>query len=233
MPRQTRYDVLVESGPRQRKTMVHVPKLMGCVVMGPTTDGALEMAPDEIRAFLRWLSTHGGNGDPKAPVQLRVAEHSMEGEFLGQGGAVFGWDERTLTGPEVAGAAERWGWLRADVLKELQAVTPRAMDAKPASGDRALAGIAGHVLGAAGSYLSTAFGGTPEISRLYRRMEKGELDPVAGLAQQAPLLAARLGSLAYARARKDLARPERVTRGVRRLLEHEWEHLREIRRRDR
>jgi hypothetical protein len=227
----TRYDVLLESGPKRRKTMVHVPKLLGCVVMGPTTDEALDLAPDEIRAFQRFLARHGEDADPKAPIQLRVAQHVTEGDFLGQGGAHFAWDERTQTGSEIADAAERWGWLRADLLQELEGVTARAMDAKPASGDRALRAIAAHVMGAGGGYLSTSFGGTPELGRLYRRMETGELDPVEGLGEQVPLLAARLDMLADARARKDLARPERVTRGVRRTLEHEWEHLREIRRR--
>ncbi|MCA1727347.1 MAG: hypothetical protein LC722_06785 [Actinobacteria bacterium] len=226
-----RYDLLVESGPKRRKTMVHVPRLPGCCVMGPTTEEALEAAPAEIRAYLGWVRGHGEEVELSSEVQTRVVEHVTKGDFLGQGGATFTWDHRDLTGPEVRAAAERWGWLRADVLAELAGVGAKALVARPRSGDRALMGIAVHVLGAGGSYLSPAFGGTPEVGRLSWRVEKGELDAVAALEEQAPLLRERLAQLANVRSRKDLKRPERITRGIRRLLEHEWEHLREIRRR--
>jgi hypothetical protein len=227
----SRYDLLLESGPKRRKTMVHVPKLLGCCVMGPTTDGALDVAPDEIRAFLRWAAAHGEEADPRAPITTRVVEHVTTGDFLGQGGAVFAWDDRTLTGADVDDAAGRWEALRADLLADLRGVTRRRLDAKPASGDRPLGYIALHVLGAARGYLSSVFGGTPEIGRNFARVEKGELDVLDALEAQAPLLRARLDQLADVRARSGLPRPHRITRGVRRLLEHEWEHLREIRRR--
>jgi hypothetical protein len=32
------YDLYLESGPKRKKTMVHVLDLLGCIVHGPTTD---------------------------------------------------------------------------------------------------------------------------------------------------------------------------------------------------
>jgi len=47
----TEYALYLESGPRQRKTMVHVLDLLGCIAPGPTTADALAVTPDAIRAF--------------------------------------------------------------------------------------------------------------------------------------------------------------------------------------
>ena len=49
----TVYDLYLESGPRRRKTMVHVPSLLGCVATGATTEEALANTPAAIQSFLR------------------------------------------------------------------------------------------------------------------------------------------------------------------------------------
>ncbi|MSQ11860.1 MAG: hypothetical protein EXR48_04115 [Dehalococcoidia bacterium] len=52
----TEYPLYVESGPRRRKTMVHVLDLLGCMVQEPTTEEALEAAPDAVRFTRRKCS---------------------------------------------------------------------------------------------------------------------------------------------------------------------------------
>ena len=71
----TTYDLYLESGPRRRKTMVHVLDLLGCVAVGPTTDDAIAATPEAIRAYRRFLCRHGEDIDPDAPFDTRVAEH--------------------------------------------------------------------------------------------------------------------------------------------------------------
>lgn len=61
------YRLFLESGPRRRKTMVHVPDLLSCVAVGPTTEEALTATPAAIRAFLHFLRRHGEPVDPDAP----------------------------------------------------------------------------------------------------------------------------------------------------------------------
>jgi hypothetical protein len=226
------YGLYLESGPKRRKTMVHALDLLGCVVMMPTTDEAVEEAPAAIRRYLEFLAAHGEDVDPGAPIETEIREHVTEGYFLGQGGAEFAWDERTMRAGEVRAAAARFADLRAALLEVAEAIPARRLPARPSTGERALGAILDHVLGAASGYLSSVFGGTPEIGRLRRQAEQGELTAVEGLRAQAPLLAERLEQIAPGgKSRAALKRPEQVARGVRRLLEHEWEHLEELRRR--
>ena len=50
------------SAPPRKKTMVHVPELLGCIANGPTTEIALERTPGAMRAFLRFLAGLGIGG---------------------------------------------------------------------------------------------------------------------------------------------------------------------------
>jgi predicted RNase H-like HicB family nuclease len=54
-----RFNLYLESGPRRRKTMVHVLALPGCIATGPTTEEAIENVPSGIRARLEFLRRHG------------------------------------------------------------------------------------------------------------------------------------------------------------------------------
>ena len=75
----TEYALYVESGPRWRKTMVHVLDLLGCVAQGPTTEAALEATPEAIRAYLRFLRRHSEAVEPESAFTTVVAVHVMEG----------------------------------------------------------------------------------------------------------------------------------------------------------
>ncbi|MDO8690990.1 MAG: hypothetical protein Q7R39_13430 [Dehalococcoidia bacterium] len=98
------YDLYVESGPRRRKTMVHVLDLLGCIAQGPTTAEALEAAPEAIRLYLRFLLAHGEAVDPEGVFTTTVAAHVMEGSWIGNGDPVpgFGPDFRPLTAPDLS-----------------------------------------------------------------------------------------------------------------------------------
>lgn len=98
------YDLYLESGPRRRKTMVHVLELLGCVAVGTTTEDALAATPDAIRVFLRFLKRHGEEVDTEARFETRVAEHITEGDWLGNGSPylVFAPDLVRLDDEEIA-----------------------------------------------------------------------------------------------------------------------------------
>jgi predicted RNase H-like HicB family nuclease len=63
----------LESGPQRRKTMVHVPALLGCMANGATTEEALDATPHAICAYLRFLRRAGEGADPDEPFDTRVA----------------------------------------------------------------------------------------------------------------------------------------------------------------
>ncbi len=79
------YKLYLESGPKKKKTMVHILDLSGCIAKGPTTDEALARTPDAIRAYLRFLSRHGEAVDRGSEFETLVAEHVTEGQWLGHG----------------------------------------------------------------------------------------------------------------------------------------------------
>lgn len=134
----TTYDLYLESGPRRRKTMVHVLDLLGCVAVGPTTADTLAATPEAIRAYRRFLHRHGERVDPDAPVETRVVEHVTEGAWLGNGSPalVFGPDLEPVTEAESETFLRRFHWLREELAAWTATRTGEQLDALPAGGGR-------------------------------------------------------------------------------------------------
>lgn len=227
----TTYDLFVESGPRHKKTMVHVPSLLGCIAQGPTTEEALAVAPEAIRTFLVFLARHGQKADdPGASFDAAVAEHVTEGMWLGNGdpSIVFASDLAPVTPTELATWTGRWHAIRTETQALLAPLSDAAFTREPASG-RGAVRIVGHILGASPAYLRT-FGLMTELNRLARESE----DPAAARQKMAESTAV---TLAFLRALTPADRKAEHHRSsglwtarktFRRLLEHEWEHHREL-----
>jgi hypothetical protein len=108
------------------------------------------------------------------------------------------------------------------------------LDATPATGGRSGRAILMHVLGARGSYLAAALGGAPGFGRIHSAVERGDLDLIPAFAQSRNLIRARVESTSAAERTgvRDLpAGPRTLHQALRRMLEHEWEHLVELSRR--
>ncbi|MCK4726446.1 MAG: type II toxin-antitoxin system HicB family antitoxin, partial [Anaerolineales bacterium] len=84
------YNLYLESGPRQRKTMVHVLDMLGCIATGSTTQEALDVTPDAIKAYFSFLHRHGEPVEVDVPFSTQVVEHIMEGPWLGNGNPAGG-----------------------------------------------------------------------------------------------------------------------------------------------
>jgi predicted RNase H-like HicB family nuclease len=163
----TTYLLYLESGPRRRKTMVHVLDLLGCIAQGPTTEAALEATPGEIRDYLRFLQRHGEAVDPGAPFATAVAEHVMEGVWLGNGDPTpgFGPDFAPLDPADLRTHLRRLGWLQADLIEMIRSLPPETLAAEPAGGGRSVARILEHVAESHTVYLRYIVGkvdGLPE-----------------------------------------------------------------------
>jgi uncharacterized damage-inducible protein DinB len=230
-----KYALYLESGPQRKSTLVHVVDLLGCACFGPTTDEAVAATPDEIRAYLRYLRRHGDRGDPDAPITVHVAEHVTEGDFLGHGSpqAVYTSDRKPVTPAELATYLRRLEWSRGDLLALLDGASAKALDAKPASG-RSLRDVLRHVLEADAGYLANALGAVASVNAPINAARRGELDVRIALQEARDAAIERLRALtpaerAFVREHPSGARTMRKT--IRRLLEHEWEHRREIARR--
>ena len=231
-PVQAEYALYVESGPRRRKTMVHVLQLLGCTAQGPTTDEALAATPEAIRTYLRFLQRHGEDVDPGAPVAVWVAVHVMEGSWIGQGDPEPGFepDFAPLPPDELDLHLQHLAWLRADLLDLLRGLPAEAMLAKSATG-RPIYSILLHIAGAQCAYLRYTVGKVEGLLPAMKAVEQGPEGAGEALAALWALSSNRLAAMTP-------DERERITphghvqwtarRGLRRTFEHEWEHFQEI-----
>lgn len=232
----TTYGLYLESGPRRRKTMVHVLDLLGCVAVGPTTDDALAATPDAIRAFLGTLRRQGEPVDPDAPFQTEVVEHITEGIWFGNGSPsiIFGPDLEPMAHEELEVHIRRFQWMRETLADWAATQTDADLDAAPAEGGRPGRAVLLHVLGATGGYLSIAFGGSRGFSAIQGAAERGEISLPEALRRSGALAIERLRAATpeeLTTVRQRRSGPSTARQGIRRLLEHEWEHLAELARR--
>jgi len=222
------YALYAESGPQRKKTLVHVLDLLGCVVQADTTDEALAVAPDAIRSYLRYLRRHGEAVDPKEKIETRLAEHNTEGLFSGQ--ALWPQDLKPLAPAALTRYVKWLGWSRADLLALVKGIDEKGLRAKPAAG-RSLRDILLHVLGADKSYVYGLVGPLKPMGEPTNAAERGDLDLRIALKDARAAAINRLTMLTpaeRARIRKAGQSTYSAYRVIRRMLEHEWEHRREI-----
>jgi predicted RNase H-like HicB family nuclease len=230
------YALYLESGPRMKTTMAHVPDLLGCVANGPTTEEALTRAPAEIRRFLRFLREHGEDVDPTAPFKTKVAQHVMEGPWIGYGDPApgFRFDFEQVTRAELALHLKRLRWLGEDLAAIARRLTPQQLTARPAKG-RPLSEILRHICTAEPEYVRTAGAGKPEGAKeLVKTIETSPETIPEMLPRLWELVIAQfegIGDQALNKVTQRGKSPYTARRGLRRALEHPWEHLREMERR--
>jgi predicted RNase H-like HicB family nuclease/uncharacterized damage-inducible protein DinB len=222
------FDLYLESGPQHKKTLLHVPDLLGCVVQADTADEAVAAAPEAIRAYLRYLHRHGEKVDPDEKIETRLARHNTEGLFSGQ--AIWPQDLKPLA-PAALARYVRWlDWSRADLLELVKKIDEKGLRAKPPKG-RSLRDILLHVLDADKSYVYGLVGPLKAMGEPTNAADRGELDLRVALKEARAVAIDRLKTLTpaeRARIRKSGQSTYSAYRVIRRMLEHEWEHRREI-----
>ena len=227
----TEYRLYLESGPRRKKTMVHVLDLLGCIANGPSTEVALERTPAAIQRYLAFLKRHGDPKNPEKEFTTVIAEHIMEGVWLGNGdpSIVFEPDLEALAADEMERLIGRLEWMRLDLNVLVGDMSEVDLNRKPAKG-RAIGAILEHILESEYSYMY-AFGrpdGLPALSSIVKKREGTLLEWMAHV---------RSGEIEVLRSLTPEQRSEpfihwKYTRTakkvMRRMLEHQWEHLVEI-----
>jgi uncharacterized damage-inducible protein DinB/predicted RNase H-like HicB family nuclease len=229
----TEYALYLESGPRRRKTMVHVLDLLGCIARGPTTESALETTPHAIRAYLRFLWQHGQAVDVEGAFTTVVAEHVMEGPWLGNGNPApgFGPDFSPLSAEELSIYLTRLAWLREDLLELLSKVPDEELVAESEGKGRSIYGILEHVAESQCAYLRAALGKVDDLPPALHIVRQGPGTLPASLIQLWQMSNLRLEAMTEVERTRAVQRGQvtwTARRMLRRLLEHEWEHLVEI-----
>lgn len=232
----TTYALYLESGPRRKKTMVHVFDLLGCVAVGPTTEEAIVATSEAIRAYRRFLYQRGEKQKVDAPIETRIAEHITEGEWLGNGSPymMFAPDYEPVTEAEIEIYLRRFRWLNETLAEWAAGQTAKQLDAEPKEGGRSARAILLHVIGPVGSYLSAALGSAPGFSAISGAAERGELPLPEALMQITAKAEERVRATSPAQRAAVVQRPKdtrTLRKALRRMLEHAWEHLAELSRR--
>jgi len=233
----TEYALYLESGPRMKTTMVHVFDLLGCIANGATTEAALEAMPGEIREYLRFLQRHGEKVDPDASFTTKIAAHVIEGSWLGYGDPAPGFapDFEPLTRQDEKIYRRRFQWLGEEMLSLIERMPETQLGAKPSKG-RLPRDIVTHIANAEPEYFRASGIGKPESVKdalqAIEGAQPGALGPA--LAHLWKLLDTQLERITPEVRPDQVQRGEKLwtaRRGFRRMLEHPWEHLREIQRR--
>ena len=229
----TEYALYIESGPRRLKTMVHVLDLLGCTVQAPTTDEALTATPDAIREYLRFLRRHFDGVNPEAEFDLTVAAHVTEGVSLGNGDPAPGFppDFEPLTPTDLSLYLRRLSWMHGDILHMVRAIPRRTLLSETAAGSRSIYRLVEHVAEMECNALTNLVGRVDALTEMLKEVQRGPERLPESLKDLWLIVTTRLKALSEAE-RAALVSRGPVTwtarRVLRRMLEHDWEHLQEL-----
>jgi len=226
------YKLYLESGPRHRKTMVHVLELLGCVATGPTTEEALSRTPRAIRDYLLFLERHGEIIGVDTLVETEVTEHVTEGVWLGNGdpSILYQPDLEPLTPDDAEVFIHRLLWMHAEVASLVGGLSEEDWAIRPQPSGRSIKAILEHVLESEYAYMR-AFGkldGLPGLGSIATKREGGLLEWTAHVRGRH---ADRIRSLNWKERSEQFIhwkQPRTARKVVRRMLEHQWEHLMEL-----
>jgi len=230
----TKYSLYLESGPKHKKTMVHVLDLLGCIAQGPTTESALESAPEAIRTYLRFLERHGEAVRPEGAINTVVDVHITKGTWLANGDPTPGFasDFKPLSTQNRSIYLQRLAWMQSDLLELIRDETQEQLRLEPKGGERSVYHILQHMAESQAVYLRYLVGPVNGLSESLRAVQNEGPDSLPlTLSTVWDITNARLESLTDEE-RKQLIPHGQVTwsarRCMRRMLEHGWEHLLEI-----
>jgi uncharacterized damage-inducible protein DinB/predicted RNase H-like HicB family nuclease len=227
------YALYLESGPRRRKTMVHVLDLLGCVVRGATTEQALDVTPAGIQRYLRFLKRHGEAVDPKAAFTTAVAEHIMEGPWLGNGNPApgFGPDFQSLDGHELDIFLLRMDWMLVDLIALLGDIPLEDQLVEQESAGRSISRIIEHIAESQYAYLRVILGKQDELPAVLRGLREDPGSWHTALKNLWAMMRVCLEEMTEDERTGTVQRGQvtwTARRALRRLLEHPWEHMLEI-----
>jgi uncharacterized damage-inducible protein DinB len=202
------------------------------VAFGPTSEQAIENTRAAISDRIDFLRRHGDDQPNPEPIELHVAEHVIERKVLGFGQQVFATDREPLTAEETARQLQWSEWSRQELVAAARA-QHLTLTEPPATGGRSAAAILSHVAGAEWAYINSTLGTLPGASAALAAIEGSGADPWAALAAERDVVMSRLRAMTPEERTRLVERegkpPRTARRMLRRMLEHEWEHVLELR----
>lgn len=229
----TVYHLYLESGPRRRKTMVHVFDLLGCIAQGATTEVALAATPAAIRRYGDFLARHGEVVIADESDTTEIVQHVTEGMWLGNGDPTPGFyrDFQPLAVEDLQRHLRHLVWLREDLLQVIRALPHEQVVRAPPAGGRSVAQVIAHIAESQCVYVRYLVGKVDGFSAALRAVQQDTAHAADALAQLWDIAHARLARLTDEERVQLIPHGQVVWsahRALRRLLEHDWEHLVEL-----
>jgi uncharacterized damage-inducible protein DinB/predicted RNase H-like HicB family nuclease len=225
----TTYHLLIESGPQKKRTFATVVNLPGCVFNGPTTGETIAGAEGAIREYLRFLARHGERVDADEVIEVVVDRHTIDSKWVGFGLEVES-DIAPLSREELEQQLQWATWMRDELLEVLDEVSDEEFGRKPAKG-RPIRQITEHIFGAEYGYVRR-FGKIEGVKGPgnVETMTRDELMAWMGYVRGCEFDRLRaLTDTELSEVDEAGARVKTVRRYMRHVLDHQWEHLVEIR----
>jgi predicted RNase H-like HicB family nuclease/uncharacterized damage-inducible protein DinB len=152
----TVFQIYLEIG-AEGECLAHVLDLPGCVLRGESLAEALEEMPDAIRAHIAWLRRHGEIVEEVEPLELRVVETNQGfGPFRrGDRAALFPADLLPPTHDEMENLYfKRANYARQDLLELVRKLPAEVLDWRMEKGTMTIGEILRHVGNAEQWYVS-------------------------------------------------------------------------------
>jgi predicted RNase H-like HicB family nuclease len=226
-----KFEVYVETGPKHRKSMTHVLELPGTIASGDTLEQALDNTRAAILERVAFLRRHGEKPRDPEPIELVVAEEDTTTGFIGFAAATFAPDLEPISKAELERLLRQAEWAREDLLGAARAQRGGLRGGPPGKG-RVATEILAHVAGAERAYLNSVVGPADGLNAAIKAIEANPDDPWDALAHARELLVARIRAMSEDERTGVFKRGKEqrtARRMMRRTLEHEWEHVLELR----
>ncbi len=226
------YALYLECGPQQKKTMVHVLELLGCISKGATMQSAMAETPPAIRKFHEFEARHSSQASPIEPITFHVAEHVTKGPWLGYGDPVSGFtpDFAALSSADLHVYLQRLRWMEEDILCTIAEIPLEKRTAIPAGG-RAIHAILVNLAEGHAVFLRNLLGKMEEISLRMRVIRRDPAALPAALKEVWDISAERLAAMDEAERSLHIQHGQvtwTARRAMRRMLEHTWDLYNEM-----
>jgi uncharacterized damage-inducible protein DinB/predicted RNase H-like HicB family nuclease len=233
------YRVYVEEG--AGGAMAHVAELPGCFALGSSAPLAVAGVPKAITGFLVWLKAHREPLVPEAIVSrpsmndLSVAEVRRGGAPLKAGSlaALFDFDTVAWDDYKLARTLRWLGYSRIDLLAKINGMDEPDLKARRVTYDRSVRATLWHIANAEFGYMDQVTGPLEGVESV---TESEPSDVRERLAVVREILVRRARAVP-AEKRAEVILPTwtdkpneswTLAKALRRALEHELEHLREL-----
>jgi uncharacterized damage-inducible protein DinB/predicted RNase H-like HicB family nuclease len=240
MHRKPTYHVYVEEG--SSGAMAHVAELPGCFAVGSDASKAVAATPRAIRDFLAWLRGHREPLVPEAHVSrpnladISVMEVRTEGAPLqaGSQAALFDFDKAAWDDEKLERTLRWLQYSRADLLAAIEGMSEEELKERHITPNRTLWDTLRHVANAEYGYINRIVGPLDDrepVTESEPAHIMDRLNTIRAILERwsRTIPYEKRAEITYPTWTSRPDEPWTLQKALRRALEHELEHLRELR----